>query len=274
VELLVVITIIGLLVGILVPVISYVMVQMEDARSREWVNNLGSGAVMYQKDYNSYPGQDYTTMLAGTNTNNGYTGSQVLGACLFNYVSLTNTSQTSYDQIAPSPAALPSIGPRTYSSVKISNSPYDSDLFDPADVGACYKSRPNSISDRMSKPMAVLYFVARPGGSNISVSQYLIGDNSDYFSKAAAGDNLNGAYVTSANVDGTYDNNGCPLFWDTKFSSNPSSGIGVVVRNSGAFIIAAAGIDRIYGLKNLDPTKPDVTTATYDDPTFPPSYKP
>jgi len=185
VELLVVITIISLLVGILVPAVQTAIKQAEDARVRTRVAELAVGCNAYAMEYEYCPGQAYPDQLAGSG--GAFTGSQWLAKALFT------------DDAAPVKFPHPKWAPMR--SEDLQN----------------LDNKPDSIGDRTSKPMAILYYPARLGTSG--VSQYKIGDNSAYTGSTNQS-SLEG-YVKNTSVGGQ-------------------------PRNAGRFVIIAAGIDREY----------------------------
>jgi len=187
VELLVVITIISLLVGILVPAVQTAIKQAEDARVRTRVVELAVGCDAYYMEYNYCPGQAYPEQLTGDG--GAFTGSQWLAKALFT------------DDAATVKFPHPKWAPMKSEDLQTLGDPPKQD----------------SIGDRTSKPMAILYYPARLGTSG--VSQYKIGDNSAYTGSTSQS-TLEG-YVKNTSVGGQ-------------------------PRNEGQFVIFAPGIDREY----------------------------
>ncbi len=158
VELLVVIGIITLLATMAMP--SFIAIQ-DIARAAEAstrVKALTQGAEQYKGDHDLYPGQHHPEKLAGSG--GGFTGSQVLAACLFGY---------DYDDIGDNSPPARSL----YAEYR------PGDLF-------TYKGEKNTVSDRYGSEgddMAVLYYPSRMDTFN--VQQYKEGDNSDYLDGGA-----------------------------------------------------------------------------------------
>ena len=142
VELLVVISIIGLLVTILVPVVNTARDQAELTRSTGWVQTLGAGCDLYWQDENNYyPGQQYPDELAG---NGGvYTGSQYL---------------------------VMALQPKGYAPFE------NSDIIEPKRTALDGTTQIGAVSDRARSPEPVLYYPSRKGVTGLD--QYKYGDNS------------------------------------------------------------------------------------------------
>ncbi len=220
IELLVVIAIISLLVGILVPVVSMAVRRGEDARCRARVAELADGCMAYFHETGYYPGQQYPDRLATTNPPGPpqYTGSQWLSRTLFMDLSLAATNP---DQVYPQDK---------YAPVR----PAD-DLIDPKHTeGFTFGSTQvtfafGTLSDRMSRPMPILYYPARAGVSSgpnpTNQQQYKYFDNRLYMVTTPAPPTPDGEAQFRQ------------FIWD--FHSGQ-------VRNPGAFLIIAAGLDRDY----------------------------
>lgn len=196
VELLVVISIIILLVGIMVPVVQSAVRAAEKARTEVWVSELGNGCELYRGDHSFYPGQKEIPLnqigeyANSTNANPVYTGSQWLALML---------------------------APKQYAEFKAE------DLIDfPGHKGdGSDIELKDSISDRTSDPMAVLYFPARIGISGMD--QYNINHNIEYI---------------RGNGSTDLDDFQKKFLWDRKQPKTPY--------NPQGFIITAAGPDRKY----------------------------
>jgi type II secretory pathway pseudopilin PulG len=143
VELLVVISIIGLLVTILVPVVSTARDQAELTRTTGWVQTLGAGCHLYwQEENNYYPGQQWPEKLAGT-TQFAYTGSEYL---------------------------VMALRPKGYAPIE------NSDIMDPKREALDGTTQIGAVSDRARSPAPVLYYPARKGEKEAR-KQYKWADN-------------------------------------------------------------------------------------------------
>ena len=150
VELLVVIAIIGLLVTILVPAVQTARRQAEVSKTAARINELAAACDRYFIDTGYYPGQDEPHQLTGHTPPGTYTGSQYLAKVL---VAQGEVQFDSDDFLGP---PLPADG-------------YQLPPAMPADT----------ISDRTSKEMPILYFPARRPETGLK--QFKYGDNSIYF---------------------------------------------------------------------------------------------
>lgn len=149
VELLTVIIIIGLLVGILVPTISAVLKITDSAACKTRINALATGCSAYKTQMGAYPGQrnlNADGSLPSFTGSNFETGSQWLAATMFVYGS-TNAPISGYVTLAP----------------------------DMLDIGGVITQRNNAILDAFAKPMALLYYVSRPGKTGLD--QYTAAQN-------------------------------------------------------------------------------------------------
>ena len=147
VELLVVITIIGLLMMILVPTVRMALVQAELAKTKAWVVEIAGGCSTFQSSFNIYPGQDDLAKIGADGAavppvplTAKYTGSQYLAQKMM-------------------------LGPTVYI-------PFRSE-----DIRTV-AGMTNTITDRSSNPMAVLYYVAKIGVKD--VTQYDVNQNIEY----------------------------------------------------------------------------------------------
>lgn len=170
VELLVVIAIIGLLATLLLPTLSAIRDRAKAARAHGRIIELGNGANMYKKATGYFPGQLHADQLAG------YTGSQVLAACLFDYA---------YDAIV---AGDPN-GSEEYAPLQ------PDDLIN-------INGRRNTISDRFGKneasgAMAILYYPSHLDATGLG--QYKEGDNAAYTAGATW---TFQNYIKSCKIDG------------------------------------------------------------------------
>ncbi len=164
IELLVVISIIGLLVTILVPVIQAARQQAETVRVQKRVAELANGCVSYYHAENYYPGQaDPGRLGSPPNPPDLLTGSQCLAKAL----------------LAGNHADFE-----------------DKDLFDPPGAGNLI----DSISDKRSTPMAILYYPSRLGKTGME--QYVEGDNSAYYTSGQIDRNFT-AYIRDPRFGGT-----------------------------------------------------------------------
>jgi len=162
VELLVVIAIIILLVGILVPVVQRTFQQAEVVRTKARVVELQAACFAYKNETGYYPGQQYSDQVglaedwAGANwdaPNRVYTGSQYLGRALFEEGKMY--AEARWDDVITVAGAR-------------NDNPGEGDTFPLI----------NSISDRASEALAILYYPATLGVSG--TQQYEEEDNIEY----------------------------------------------------------------------------------------------
>ncbi|KKM67332.1 hypothetical protein LCGC14_1472190, partial [marine sediment metagenome] len=146
VELLVVVAIIVLLVGILVPIVPAVLRDAEAVRSKARIIALQSGCSAYKTETGYYPGQLHIDRL-GTNETNKFTGSQYLALSL-------------------------------YEDGYVDYSTDDAITIDGQKAGGASIALQNSVSDRFSDALAVLYFPAKLGVA--TVDQYDVDHNIEY----------------------------------------------------------------------------------------------
>ena len=193
VELLVSISIIVLLVGILVPLVSEAYRMAEKVRCQARVAALQSGCHEYKDETGYFPGQLYIDHIGPKEeSDQNMTGSQCLARTLYDEVKAYVPFEKDKDLI---------------DVVGQTSSGGDIELKD-------------SVSDRFSEPMAVLYFPARLGAADRE--QYDINDNIEY-------------------VRG----NGNPDDFSSYVADERFGGSGRVLNRDG-FIIVAAGKDRLY----------------------------
>jgi len=139
IELLTVIMIIVILMGILMPTIQGVRRAGYAAKCRTLLGVLESGIQTYYSDQAQYPGQINPGIIGG-----GDTGSQVLAQGMF-----TKKDGTGFPTEGYAPLN--------------------------ADVLAEINGQGNTISDQFPRPMAVCYYVSRPGQSGLG--QFVYADN-------------------------------------------------------------------------------------------------
>ncbi len=151
IELLIVITIIGLLVSILLPAYSQINLMAKGMATQTFVEALNGGAVMYKKAHGIYPGQDVATFadLASGGASGQLTGSKLLAMRLFGLRT----------------DGRPLANATVYASHK------EDALFD-------FGQATDSIIDTFSgTEMPLLYYPARAAQN----PQYIFQDNSFYF---------------------------------------------------------------------------------------------
>ena len=179
IELLVVIAIIGLLLTILVPVVQTARLQGEVSGTQARVTELAGACDLYHKDTGYYPGQNDPGKLTGTPTAPAphYTGSQYLAGVLFN---------DGYAQV-------------TRGDLQTIN------------------GKPNTISDRTSKNMAILYYPARRNLTGLG--QYKYADNSTYTDPTGITEAMFRTYIRNPALDDntTIEPNTDEPFADGKF---------------------------------------------------------
>jgi len=193
VELLVTISIIVLLVGILVPIVSEAYRTAEKVRCQARVAALQAGCHEYKDETGYFPGQLYIDSIGPREeSDQNITGSQCLARAVYDEVK-------GYVPFEKGKDLIDVVG-RTSSGGDIELN--------------------NSVSDRFSEPLAVLYYPARLGASD--TEQYDADDNIEY-------------------VRG----NGDPSAFSSYVIDRRFGGTGQAL-NRDAFIIVAAGKDRKY----------------------------
>ena len=234
IELLVVIAVISLLVGILVPVVAMAVRKAENARAQARVTELGTACYMYyNQDGNEqyYPGQQYPQHLAGTDPDRHMvylTGSQCLAFAFFWDEGLVDFGSSKYASLESREEDLPDF---------------------PVEQG--YTGPRFGISDRISRPMAILYFPARPGVAG--PDQYKYDDNAAYVHT----DKLHKRYKEEYHPDEDFNFSSYTTAMRVDDPLSPELDVGFYsefavvpgtqnVRNDGKFLIIAAGMDRLY----------------------------
>lgn len=130
-----------------------------DRRAMARVTELRSGAWLYEDDHKHYPGSKSLDQLISHGGK--YTGSQILAARLFHY---------------PIEQIDGPVKPQSHYA------PYrETSLFTLPD-----RKHPNTLADGYGKPMAICYYVARPGKKGID--RFVEGDNRVYTDAAKGGD--------------------------------------------------------------------------------------
>ncbi len=204
VELIVVIMIIGLLMAILIPAVTWGIKVGLSAAAQTRVEKLANAATAYKNEKGYYPGQNTTSSLST------YTGSQILAACVFDYLYdyidgttpfTTDPADSNYD--------------RCYPKSKYSGYEDDESL-------EKLNGEVNTLSDGFwGTSMAICYYVSWPGQTG--TSQFLETDNDEY----------------------TTGNTGGETF--TEFITNPSYDLPY---NDKTFILISAGVDRKFFTKD------------------------
>jgi prepilin-type N-terminal cleavage/methylation domain-containing protein len=236
VELLVVISIIGLLATLLIPTIQTILKQVYVGRSAFMIRRLHDGAMLYREKSGFFPGEIKDTKVPHAS---GYprqamdvgslTGSQVLAACLYDI---------DYDDMNT---------PNAISQKTVSNAyvPYrDGDLIS-ADTsvtgGSVFKH--NTISDGFptDKAMPVLYFLASnsPTYEN-KTAQFSYKHNKAYLDAQGRDPQLTQVHLNT---------------WLVSKAPSPRT-----VLNNGEFVLLAPGLNRQYLLREFpDPADPEKT---------------
>lgn len=215
VELMVVISIIGVLAAIMLPALGRVKVVANDVKCRAWVRSLADACCAYKLDTRYYPGQQYTDQLIGTtNDNSKYTGSQVMAASLFGltYADLDDSDLVQH-------IADGTVQP--------------TGKYKPYTLGdlAMFNGKSGTVSDRLSEPRPVLYWPWRLGTNDNSQCKFQ--DNAVYGVDSFTATSFNGS-------PGAY---GSASIMDPKLNQDLPLG-------AQAFILVAAGIDRVYGTED------------------------
>ena len=221
VELLVVVAIIGLLVGILVPVVQKAFLQAEEAKTKSRIMAIHDACIQYQNDTGYYPGQQYIAHVGQYDLPNlVWTGSQYLAKCL-----CPNLTEVQ-DPLKPPPPVYLASSREEVTTIK-------------TDTGV---PLPDSISDRASEPLAILYYPARLG-----VTFWLQAGESSPDQPYDRADNLQ--YMPGHINDA--DNNWTKwrtFMTDARPDARPVPPGAVTGRplNLGRFVLVAAGQDREY----------------------------
>jgi len=214
VELLVVIGVIAILISILIPSVKHVRLRAMATQSQARINGLADGAEAYHQDHSLYPGQFYSSLWRGN-----YTGTQVLGACLFGY---------SFNEIdgAPEPT-------NAYAQYQ------EDDLI-------TYRGKKNSVSDRFAlDPMTVLYYPSQLAITGMN--QYVWEDNSDYLYYSIAGgeEDTNSGFHKKALEDSKI---ATPEEAFVEYITDPRfAGASAEPYKPGEFLLIGAGVDRLFG---------------------------
>ncbi len=236
IELLVVVSIISLLVGILVPVVTSVIAAADLARTKARMVSLSTGCYAFKDATGYFPGQEAFAQLTGSDPAGPYTGSQVLAACLFGcaFADLNN------------PAKPPPIS-GDYAPVKVG----DLDKFDTDGDGTWapryYTGSPlrmNTVLDRASDAMAVLYYPYRMNADPGAISNvYKYNDNSVYVDTTALWNDYKAAKDKDASYSlDNYKTDMRAYFAGTNVAESNVGG----ARNAGGFLMIAAGKSRLY----------------------------
>ena len=154
VELIVVMMIIGLLMALLAPTVSYAIRLGLSVGAQTRVDKLANGVKGYKMETGYYPAQDDTSQLST------YTGSQILAARLFGYT-------------------LAEIGGSPNPTSKYSG-------YEAGETLATLEGKTNTLSDGFwVSPMAICYYVSWPGQTG--AGQFQVNDNSVYTNAAPSG---------------------------------------------------------------------------------------
>jgi len=238
VELLVVITIILLLATLLIPTVNTIINQVYVGRSAVMVKTFHNGAMLYKEKTGFFPGEikegsfdPNSWRLYGTG---GWTGSQVLAACMFDIDYNRLNTPVDVDDIDASKAYIP---------------------FKPEYLFSCNVSRTkspdykhNTISDGFpkGKAKAMLYFLASNALSDKNkLTQFKFKQNEPYLRAQTEGPNLNQTML------------------QTWVSSRSVSATNVL--NNGEFILIAPGLNRTYLLTQVEnPANPNAMLSETD----------
>jgi prepilin-type N-terminal cleavage/methylation domain-containing protein len=212
VELLIVISIIGLLATILLPALSRAKVLAYDAKCRAWVRSLADACTAYKLATQYYPGQQYPNELKGNGGN--YTGTQVMAASLFGLTYADITRSDLVDRIADG-----TITP---------TGRYEA--YTPGDLGT-FSNQSGSVSDRLSDARPVLYWPWRLGTNDSTQCKFQ--DNAVYGVDAFTAASFTGSPDTPPAGFG-------PASIMAKLNTSMPVG-------DQAFVLIAAGIDRVFG---------------------------
>jgi len=227
VELLVVVAIIGLLVGILVPVVKTAIDSGQNAASMARIIELGDGCYIFKNETGFYPGQQNFDVLKGSG--GAYTGSQVLAASLFG---------CSLADLVSAGKEPPMSG--KYAPIKIN----DLDKFYTGSSWATkYTNELGTILDRFTDgPMAVLYYPSRlNAGSTDASNLYAYDDNSVYVARLYD-DYCEAQDKEEGYSQSTYTNEMRELLYGEGYAATPE----MTVKNPGGFLVIGAGKDRLY----------------------------
>ena len=227
VELLVVIAIIMLLAVILIPTIDTILLQAYAARSATRVKSLHDGIMLYKDRTKSFPGEKTKDInidprqYMNNQSNSGYTGSQVLAACMFG-IQYNQLNSRDYSQKV------------NYDTIIAAKS------FVPFEPGFLFTSngKKNTIADGFpkGKTKAICYFLASNKLQHDNkVNQFSYLHNRIYMHDHSCGsssDPLNQRAFEE---------------WITDRSGGSQQ-----ILNNGEFILIAAGLDRDYLVDEME----------------------
>lgn len=227
IELLVVITILGLLISILLPSLSKAKLVARAADTRSRIQNLSAACQLYKQDTGYYPGQRYPDQLTT------YTGSQVLAASLLGYTYSELTSTNPIAEKASYVAMQSGLIDRFYNQA---NSKWESK----------FTKRPASILDGFPEADAILYYPSVIGATGSVTTAYAFSHNDEpsYFHKGEVvgefqkliADTKFGFLNGSA-----FGTNDWPIKSDGAFTASKYRAV-----NSDTFILIGAGVDRKF----------------------------
>ncbi len=211
VELMVVITIIGLLVGLMAPAMTAIRRAAMEARCKARIGELSNGCLQFWEDNKLYPAQDYTSKLGKTGQG-VVSGASAMSAALFGYDYPMGRHGNLDNVMAPYAVTIRQVAISKYAQL---DSAQD----------FCARDNMATMSDRWSgQPMPILYYPSRPGVKGLE--QYVENDN-------------------IAHTEGVTWKRGT----STKFHDYIANKVlgGGVPYNDQKFLIIAAGSDRKYG---------------------------
>lgn len=262
-ELLTVVLIIGLLLSILMPSINAIIGSVYAMRTLARIKGLDDGANEYKMDFSYFPGQRWVNPGEGDICwPESYTGSQVMGVCMYGYKKYTTatayTYSYTYNQID-----MPIIGPDGYLAagrpmMRPEYAPLTTVVFEnktpdvrgddekiprARTVGAA-AGRENTLLDEFPVPMAILYFPFRIGKTEPQEA-YVYEDNSVYVEN----EDLLASYAARLGKEG--EGGGAYTMADYKAEmrssfTNTFAKDGPRLRNEGEFLIIGPGRDRLY----------------------------
>ena len=248
-ELLTVILIIGLLVSILMPTISVVIATSYEMLTVARIKELSDGAQQYHTEFSFYPGQKYPEQLTGSS--GGYTGTQVLMACLWDYdylnigVPMQDDPAYSVNENQPNPVSRYAPIRKVIRRVAIQGAATSLEIPDPKIFGTA-SGKYNTFLDDFPAPLPVLYFPMRIGKTTPEEA-YLYNDNQDYVEDGG----IFGNYRARLDKDtgwsmGDYSAEMRAEFYSSTYAREDRGGTSRPRTSEGEFLLIAPGRDRLF----------------------------
>jgi prepilin-type N-terminal cleavage/methylation domain-containing protein len=171
VELIVVVTIIGILMMILFPTLVRVWQMSSDNRVAARLHDLAAGCALYKGDNRgAYPGQVNASLLSSSGNLAGISGSQMLAACMFNNVDANNDAGCSFTNTHPTlNSAIPTERYARLSVVMDKGGTYKNNKTDLMDFTTSAGTYYWTIADQNGRQnMPILYYPSRLGVTGLA----------------------------------------------------------------------------------------------------------